>query len=453
MKIKFLYLVVYFITAIFFFVNSSFSLDIVATYDTPGYAYNISELYQDKDYVLADSIGVVIFNENGLGPRVNTAGCAYEPRIIFPPQWYDPVLIVADGDNGLSVFLSDTGSSWIDSFVLDVGGKATCIEKFENKYIFVGTGKGLVVFDFSDPENYKQIFSDTLWCKNVEDIVIGDDFAYVLAGFGYILVKVNIKNMNNVKIEHIVEVSGDTSGVDTPIVDISGVDILNDTAYIAKNCVFSIYSTLIDSNDVVIDSNGVKFVYKGHFVDILLHYHAEDIKIFDHYAYISMSKSVAGTFNGVMVYDISNRTSPVLVDSCITPGKANGLFVNKDYVFLADGDAGVVVLGNSVPISNESIQPSDLQEIRRAGLLKIAPNKTSLHIVYTVRNSCNVTLNIVSLKGKVIRGLFKGMKNSGKFPCSWDFRDNRGNIVPAGIYYINLRMNGLCITRSFVKLK
>ena len=166
-----------------------------------------------------------------------------------------------------------------------------------------------------------------------------------------------------------------------------------------------------------------------------------------------MSKSVDSSFNGVMVYDISNRTSPVLVDSCVTPGKANGLFVNKDYVSLADGDNGVVVLSNSVPIINEDIQPSALQKVRPADLLKIVPYNSSLTIMHSVKNNSNISLDIISPKGKVIRNLFRGMKDIGKLSCTWDFKNNKGNIVSDGVYYINLRMNGLNITRSFVKLK
>ena len=153
----------------FYLAGISSGLDIVTTYDTPGYAYKVTDSWTLFNHACADSIGVVDIRDNGTMWTNNTPGCAYDVRVIGHEG--TPVFVVADGDSGLHAFYSDSVTGRLHDFTYAIPGKATCVEEYYSQLIFVGSDKGLFVFDFSNPASATLIFSDTTWSKGVEDIV------------------------------------------------------------------------------------------------------------------------------------------------------------------------------------------------------------------------------------------------------------------------------------------
>ena len=101
------------------------------------------------------------------------------------------------------------------------------------------------------------------------------------------------------------------------------------------------------------------------------YYSCYDVHVQGNYAYVACIDSI-------YVIDISVPYNPVLSGSSQTPGKAQGLYVQEDYVYVADGDLGLMILKTLVPFSDEVWLGSDkIMAAAPAGLL---PGVYNLHV-------------------------------------------------------------------------
>jgi flagellar hook assembly protein FlgD len=57
------------------------------------------------------------------------------------------------------------------------------------------------------------------------------------------------------------------------------------------------------------------------------------------------------------------------------------------------------------------------------------------------------------LHGQEVRTLINGHRNAGLHSVSWDGKDERGQIVPSGVYLYKLRVNGFAQTRKMIFIK
>ena len=67
------------------------------------------------------------------------------------------------------------------------------------------------------------------------------------------------------------------------------------------------------------------------------------------------------------------------------------------------------------------------------------PFNPETSINYTVRNSGNVSIRIYSLQGRLVRTLFEGYTAAGSNEVRWNGRDNSGNTVGSGLYFVKVQ--------------
>jgi hypothetical protein len=92
------------------------------------------------------------------------------------------------------------------------------------------------------------------------------------------------------------------------------------------------------------------------------------------------------------------------------------------------------------------------------GLLPNAPNPftaaTQTVIRYDLREGSAVRLNIYDVTGRRVRALMNGIRQaSGRYPVSWDGRDDHGRAVAPGIYLYRLEAGPFTASRRMVLLK
>ena len=58
---------------------------------------------------------------------------------------------------------------------------------------------------------------------------------------------------------------------------------------------------------------------------------------------------------------------------------------------------------------------------------------------YSLRNSGNVSIRIYSLQGRLVRTLFEGYSTAGTNEVRWNGRDNNGNTVSSGLYFVKVQ--------------
>ncbi len=74
-------------------------------------------------------------------------------------------------------------------------------------------------------------------------------------------------------------------------------------------------------------------------------------------------------------------------------------------------------------------------------------------IAFSVKEAGVVQLSIYNLHGQEVRTLVNKQMNAGFHAVNWDGKDDRGQIMPSGVYLYKLRVNGFAQTRKMTFMK
>ncbi|MFQ5602664.1 MAG: T9SS type A sorting domain-containing protein [bacterium] len=138
--------------------------------------------------------------------------------------------------------------------------------------------------------------------------------------------------------------------------------------------------------------------------------------------------------------DVPGEAMQVTVTS---PGLATG----KDFKLPA------VDLGGLLTDVDES--PGVVGAPERFQLAQNYPNpfNPSTVINYTVPQAATIQLHVYNLLGQRIRSLFDGHRLAGEYKVQWDGRNERGEQVAAGIYFLRMETDKLTISRKMLLVK
>uniref|UniRef100_A0A7C6AHI9 T9SS type A sorting domain-containing protein n=1 Tax=candidate division WOR-3 bacterium TaxID=2052148 RepID=A0A7C6AHI9_UNCW3 len=152
----------------------------------------------------------------------------------------------------------------------------------------------------------------------------------------------------------------------------------------------------------------------------------------------------------------------VIIDTIIDPiGPYDSLgCVDPSGIILSDGrfrvyygglgSAGVVTL-SAISISGISEEMSRNSPM----LLKISPTifsvQTAIH--YSLPAKGRVDLRIYSIYGQLVKTLVSGIKESGYHRMTWDGKDDNGQLLSSGVYFVKLNMGEFSQTRKLLLLR
>ena len=94
-----------------------------------------------------------------------------------------------------------------------------------------------------------------------------------------------------------------------------------------------------------------------------------------------------------------------------------------------------------------------LEQTPRLGPAFPNPFANSSTIPFTLSRSGDLRLRILDLKGREIRTFEQQRMETGDHSFTWDGRDDKGNLLPAGIYFYELRAPGFGATRKLIRLR
>ena len=81
------------------------------------------------------------------------------------------------------------------------------------------------------------------------------------------------------------------------------------------------------------------------------------------------------------------------------------------------------------------------------------PFNPSTTIQYLLPSTQNVALAVFDVSGRLVRALEVGARTKGMHHAVWNGRDDRGNAVASGVYYVRLAGADKTLTRKIVLLK
>ena len=117
------------------------------------------------------------------------------------------------------------------------------------------------------------------------------------------------------------------------------------------------------------------------------------------------------------------------------PAKSAIVFTNRDYQL-------------AIPSSYESV-PDQFE------LVECYPNPFNgkLNIHYHKNNASDIHATIYDLSGKVIKSFESEPKHPGQHQLIWDTKNNNGNAVATGLYFISLSSKSRATNKKVLYLK
>jgi len=89
----------------------------------------------------------------------------------------------------------------------------------------------------------------------------------------------------------------------------------------------------------------------------------------------------------------------------------------------------------------------------RLVLLSSNPTKNMAVFSYYIPAKMQVRLDIYDVSGRLIKTLFKGMKNPGEYSIIWKGKDNLGRCLSTGIYFLRLETPNKAIVHKLLFTK
>jgi len=394
-------------------------LQYVGSYDTPGNPRGVVVI-SNHAFVADYTYGLQIVNVSNPASPVLVGGCD-TPGNAIGVFVHGNYAYVADYDHGLQII--NVSNPAVPTLVGNYNTAGTAEAVFvAGSYAYVADGLfGLTIIDISTPSN-------PTWVGNWDTfgyatgVVVSGQYAYV-ADFERGLVVIDVSNPANPVFAGMYNTTGYSDGV-----FLSG-----DYAFVAdRDQGLQVISVANSSNPLPVGNYNTSGV-------------AYDVVVSQNYAYIA-------DYYSLQVIDISNPADPTFCDSFATPlMTAVGVFVNGDYVYLADSDLMLIFRFAANDI-NENMNSSPP---RQSAVSQNYPNpfNPATTIEYNVPWRENVTIEIFDALGQKVRTLVKETKSAGSYRTEWNGNDDCGNPVSTGLYLYRFSAGEVAQTKKMLLIK
>ena len=464
---------------------------IVQVVDTPGYAQGVAVTPDGKTAFVADEATVRIMDvtkpatavEVGhFTPEYAAQDVVIAGNLLYVASGYSRVITIYDiTDRNSPVELGEAATRFgVRSLVVD--GPIACVANWE---------AGICILDITNPE--PPAVAATLATPGIaNDIEVGGAYAYMAAGtWGLNVVNIAdptapfLVGSHNTPAEALrVEVNGSHLYVADKEGDLQIYSVANPAApafvrsfskvgwcydvAVSGNRAYLVDGfTIVDVSDPAnpVERGSVTTLFQSRAVEVVGNYayvndYNYQVHLFDlsnPAAPVLASKIVSaysqptgvaaadgvvyigGASSGLYVYDASDPALPYLLGAVYPPEYANSIEVAGGYVYMADGDEGLVVAYAQCENPADGPPAGDVT----AGALTLLPawpnpTRGDVMLHYVVPNASGVRLEVFNVAGNRVRRLLEQPVRAGRWTMAWDGRDDSGRRLAAGSYIVRL---------------
>ncbi|MEW6481857.1 MAG: FlgD immunoglobulin-like domain containing protein [bacterium] len=128
----------------------------------------------------------------------------------------------------------------------------------------------------------------------------------------------------------------------------------------------------------------------------------------------------------------------------------DNLKANTEYTYLLEAYAGTSIIASGT--TTIKTPPSKHKFIPYHNLFY--PNKGErVSIYYEIFSSCEVSIKLYDLKGRLIKNLVSENKSSGKYWTEWDGKDDDGELADSGVYIIQIKAGSLMEAKKIILVR
>jgi hypothetical protein len=118
---------------------------------------------------------------------------------------------------------------------------------------------------------------------------------------------------------------------------------------------------------------------------------------------------------------------------------------------VASGTESFVVANDAVNVAQRETPPLDFAlEQNYPNPFSLAPDLAMTQIRFALPQPAIITVHIYNALGQSVRALFEGAKPAGVHQLVWDGRNDHGQRVSAGLYWLRLESAAFVATRKMV---
>jgi hypothetical protein len=285
-------------------------------------------------------------------------------------------------------------------------------------YAFVTTENGFVIINVNNPTNPTLVSYHNIPNGSIA-LVVSGNYAYIAGTYEF-----QILNISNPSSPSVVGSYADGY--------VSGIEVSGNYVYL-----------IVDGQNLdVVDISS-----PGHPIRVGQQRtggSAQTVRVMGNYAFVSEARSIACT-QGMEVFDITDKTNPVLVDSIKTPGNgAQFTLTNDGRIYLADNYSLMILHSGLIVNIEDNRVPVDFS------LSQNYPNPFNAQttIQYDLIKDSPVNIGIYDILGQRIETLVNQKQPAGHHQVIW----NAGN-VSSGVYFYKINAGEYSETKKMVLLK
>jgi hypothetical protein len=175
----------------------------------------------------------------------------------------------------------------------------------------------------------------------------------------------------------------------------------------------------------------------------------------DHQGQLISEKTIGGTADDWGLAAVEPQKDKFLIGG----SSASGVGADKTEFSRGGNDFWIVHLNynkpNSAALINANIYSQATQKDVNSNHFTIAPNpvSNSTTISFVLAQSQKASLQIFDMNGRLIETLVDGQMQQGSHQLTWDAKDEKGNMVSAGVYFLKMQAGNYAETRKLVVVK
>ena len=424
-------------------------------YSSDDYIANFS---MTGDYIFTgdfnDGVGVVDISDPS---NLADVGSYDVPYSVLNTYVRDGLAYVTLDNSGLQIIDVANPAEPMLSGYYDSGSRPHNVYVSGNYAYIADFSSGLQILDVSDPDNPQLTGSYPLQ-REAHGLAIEGNYVFVAAGTGGLQV-INVEDRTNPQFVNSLTFQGyardicvdgnyayipsDAFGL--RIVDISNpaqpslTGTYNSPSSATAVAVEGIHAYLADGYGggfYIIDISDPEHpIETGH---LMLGGTASDVFLFDGYAFVASDDLYA--------INIANPTNPTIAAVYQTPYYARGLYVDGDYIYVAD-EASMMVLHFD---SQVGIEDSPLELPSKVALYQNYPNPFNAvtTIKYDLAQPSQVVIDIYDILGRKVTELTNDFQPAGQHQVNWNASE-----LSSGMYLYKIQAGDYTSSRKMIYLK